>query len=320
MIDLTGQKLGMITVLSKSDVTSAKKLVRWNCVCDCGRTFVSTGSGLIRRKHQNCGHASHQNIAGQYPGAVKPGDKFGSLIVIHYQQSDKNYNSMWLCQCECGNQTLVRTQALKSGRTKSCGCQKPKPPKKDGLGRVITVDLTGKKFGHLTALHIDSSKKQGAKYWICQCDCGVTKTVNSSDLKNGYVKSCGCKRFDLWKQSSPTYKGGRHLANGYIVLTGYLEHPNAIKGRIFEHTLVMSNIIDRPLMDNENVHHKNGIRNDNRPENLELWVKRQPQGQRVEDRIADAVSLLKLYAPHLLANDVAISEFFVTKETDEVPS
>lgn len=47
MIDLTGQKLGMITVLSKSDVTSAKKLVRWNCVCDCGRTFVSTGSGLI---------------------------------------------------------------------------------------------------------------------------------------------------------------------------------------------------------------------------------------------------------------------------------
>lgn len=63
-------------------------------------------------------------------------------------------------------------------------------------------------------------------------------------------------------------------------------HPNSQKnGTIYEHVFVMSEYLGRPLYDHENVHHKNGIRNDNRIENLELWNKQQPYGQRVTDKI-----------------------------------
>jgi hypothetical protein len=59
--------------------------------------------------------------------------------------------------------------------------------------------------------------------------------------------------------------------------------------RIGEHRVVMEEDRGRPLWPWENVHHKNGMRADNRIENLEIWVKVQPSGQRLEDVIAFVV-------------------------------
>lgn len=63
----------------------------------------------------------------------------------------------------------------------------------------------------------------------------------------------------------------------------------------------MESLLGRHLLREETVHHVNGVRNDNSPENLQLWSSSQPAGQRVTDKVAWAIELLELYAPEVLA-------------------
>lgn len=101
--------------------------------------------------------------------------------------------------------------------------------------------------------------------------------------------------------------GESHLLPGYVRVNhgGYIRlakhHGDGTVDRVMEHRAVMESMIGRPLLDHENVHHINGARADNRPENLEMWSSMQPSGQRIEDKVAWAKDLLALYEPEALA-------------------
>lgn len=85
-------------------------------------------------------------------------------------------------------------------------------------------------------------------------------------------------------------------SSGYILVFIGKGEPGASKsGHILEHRKVMQDHLERPLLDHENVHHKNGHKDDNRIENLELWSRSQPTGQRVADKLAWAREFLALY-------------------------
>lgn len=91
--------------------------------------------------------------------------------------------------------------------------------------------------------------------------------------------------------------GKGHINHGYKVVSIPPEerHLSGGKTNMAEHRLVMATHLGRPLAADENVHHINGIRTDNRLENLELWSTSQPSGKRVVDLLEYAQVILERY-------------------------
>lgn len=122
---------------------------------------------------------------------------------------------------------------------------------------------------------------------ICETE-GCTNLAEKRD--DHYRKTCGaCRRGQL-----PSMRRAKWTPEGFalankppkrtVLKTGYV----TLGGRL-EHRMVMANKLGRELLPGETVHHKNGIRHDNREENLELWGGPQPSGVRIEDNIAHYV-------------------------------
>lgn len=112
--------------------------------------------------------------------------------------------------------------------------------------------------------------------------------------KNGWP---ACAYRSLKRTRKPDRRPARAPRDGYRRKSkdGYIQVYS--DGRwLMEHRQVMEQVLGRSLDGGENVHHKNGVRNDNRPENLELWVTSQPAGQRPEDLVVWAREILKKYA------------------------
>lgn len=123
-----------------------------------------------------------------------------------------------------------------------------------------------------------------------QCPkCKKDKWLRSSDVRvalkrgnmRGHCRFCQSNKGNH-VNVGPTHwlwKGGRYLDKAGYMLTKCPEHP----GYIQEHRLMMERSLGRNLLPDETVHHKNGVRTDNRIENLELWSKKHGKGCRYQD-------------------------------------
>jgi hypothetical protein len=90
--------------------------------------------------------------------------------------------------------------------------------------------LIGFKFGRLTVISRDDNTKSGKAKWICRCDCGrlKNKSVTSSDLKSGKVKSCGCIYCESNKERNKTHgKTHTRLYNIWCSMKARCNVPNS---------------------------------------------------------------------------------------------
>lgn len=126
-------------------------------------------------------------------------EKYGRLTALQRVKlaGQKTKEVYWLCQCSCGNKTVVSAQKLKKQcGTRSCGCLQKEYAKQ--LGASSASNLTGQIFNGIKFLQanpqykIDNNITCKNAYWDCQCHCGKIFTANSGEILQGRIVSCGC--------------------------------------------------------------------------------------------------------------------------------
>lgn len=152
----------------------------------------------------------------------------------------------------------------------------------------------------LCSKHYQRARKAGLLIPRLKADCSVE---GCSKVSHG-LGFCTSHYHRFKKYGDPLGGGAPmrkcQIGDTRLETSGYVservdDHANARKGWVSQHVLIMSRVLGRPLASGENVHHKNGVKSDNRVSNLELWISTQPSGQRVSDLLEWADEIIAKY-------------------------
>ncbi len=227
------------------------------------------------------------------------GQRFGKLLVCEKTLiKAKNHLRHYICKCDCGNYSIVKSNHLITGETKSCGCKK-------SIGVKYTKVQVGDVFERLTVVErIDKRSRKNGNYWYkCICVCGNIVEVAGANLTAGRNKSCACLKNELSGirlsgENNPLWAGGITPENQKIrqqvTKSGFRKNVlardnytcqkcNQIGGKLNAHHI--ANFADNPeerfSVDNgitlcvtchKEFHHHYGNRN-NTPEQLDIFLK-----------------------------------------------
>lgn len=293
-IDLTGQTFGRLTAVGRAERSGL-----WRVRCSCGKEKDVRGSNLTGGYTRSCGCLQRERTrdVARRNAKDRTGQRFGRLVVTG-RAPNRGRQTYSRVQCDCGTVKDVMTSSLVTGSTVSCGCLGRE--RIDGLRGTAKIDLTGETFGRLTVTGRAASRKRGV-YWRTVCECGNERVFSTGSLRSGAAISCG---------RHGRFRGARYVkSSGYVEVSLRPDDPYAVMGRVKgnvvlvpEHRYVMAQHLGRPLEAHENVHHVDGSKTNNSLENLELWSRSQPSGQRVGDLHARAQLLGRMLGNVILSS------------------
>ena len=152
------------------------------------------------------------------------GNKYGKLTVLEKvpRPEGRPVGAYWLCQCECGNQKIIRGADLRAGGVNSCGCL---------YGKHSIINETGKRYGKLIVISQTANREFGSVKWLCKCDCGNYCEVAGDALRQGQTQSCGCLVKERSREANLKNIAGQKF--GKLTVLEIDERTSAEKGRVF---------------------------------------------------------------------------------------
>ena len=115
--DLVGKKFGLLTVLDRADAPDGQRVTYWLCRCDCGEK-----ASVSREYLEEDRKSTSPNCGCQRPRHLSTGDVAGKLTVLAVILATPDSPKKVLCLCDCGWWCVSKEYAVRTGRTKSCGC------------------------------------------------------------------------------------------------------------------------------------------------------------------------------------------------------